>query len=60
MNISKAIQKYFSAMMQEYGKILEMGGTVVNIWYSIQKISMRSDRLPMTHMQGGYHYEKIY
>lgn len=31
MSITKAIRKYFSAMMQEYGKILEMGGTVVNI-----------------------------
>ena len=29
-----AIKRYFVSMMQEYGRILAMGGTIVNIWYT--------------------------
>ncbi len=29
--IKNAVKKYFSAMTQEYGKILEMGGSIFHI-----------------------------
>ncbi len=31
MMIKNAVMKYFTACMQEYGKILEMGGSIFHI-----------------------------